>query len=350
MRAISVLPGAANSISLEERADPVFDGTSLLLRTLAVGICGTDREIIAAHYGRSPPGGTRLILGHELLAEVLQAPAGSGFLRGDRVAGIVRRPDPLPCAACAAGEWDMCLNGNYTEHGIKELDGFAAEYLALPPAFAVKVDSSLGLAGVLLEPASVVAKAWDHIDRIGARTGSHAPRRVLVAGAGPIGLLAALLGRQRGLEVHVFDRSDEGVKPALTTDLGAHFHVGLPDELPVDIAIECTGSPPVIRSLMQRVGPGGILCFAGMSPSGRLMDFDPGRFNHDLVLNNGVVFGSVNANRAHAQAAAEALAKVNPSWLARLITRRVPLSAWHEAYEAHPSDIKVVLDFAGGIT
>ncbi len=348
MRAICVLPGVANSISLDERPAPAYDGRSLLLRTLAVGICGTDREIIAAHYGRSPPGAAKLVLGHELLAEVLHAPPGSGYLRGDRVAGIVRRPDPLPCPACAVGEWDMCRNGGYTEHGIKELDGFAAEYLLLAPEFAVKVDTGLGFAGVLLEPASVVAKAWEHIDRIGARTRSDGPSRVLIAGAGPIGLLAALLGRQRGLEVHVFDRSDAGTKPDLARAIGARFHVGLPEDLAPDITIDCTGAPLVILALMQRVGPAGILCFAGMSPLGRLMEFDPGRFNHDLVLNNGVIFGSVNANRAHARAAAGALAKAGRGWLEGLITRRVPLSAWQEAYEARPGDIKVVLDFAAG--
>jgi len=352
MRAVSVLTGVANSIALEERPEPIPGPGSLLVRTLAIGVCGTDREIIAAHYGTAPHGAERLVIGHELLGEIVSAPAGSGFAVGDRVAGIVRRPDPLPCPACAAGEWDMCRNGDYTEYGIKELDGFAAELLALPPAAAVRVDAGLGLAGVLLEPTSVVAKAWDHIDRIAGRTASFSPRRLLVAGAGPIGLLAALLGRQRGHEVHLFDRAQDGAKPELARALGAAYHAGGLEQLEgidADIAIECTGAPSVIQALMRRVGPSGILCFAGMAPSGRLMDFDPGRFNRELVMNNGVVFGSVNANRAHYQAAAAALARADRRWLEGLITRRVPLSAWRDAYEAQPGDIKVVLDFAGEV-
>ena len=135
----------------------------------------------------------------------------------------MRRPDPVPCASCAAGEWDMCRNGQYTEHGIKGLHGFGAEYFRVDPGFAVPVDRSLGLAGVLIEPTSVVAKAWEHIDRIAARA-VWRPSRVLVTGAGPIGLLAALLARQRGFEVHVLDRVTDGPKPALVRDLGATYH------------------------------------------------------------------------------------------------------------------------------
>ncbi len=103
-------------------------------------------------------------------AEVEEAPAGCGFKRGDLVVGIVRRPDPVPCPACAVGEWDMCRNGLYTERGIKERDGYGAERFRIEPEFAVKVDPALGALGVLLEPASVVAKAWEHVERIGARS------------------------------------------------------------------------------------------------------------------------------------------------------------------------------------
>ena len=84
------------------------------------------------------------MLGHESLGEVIEAPPGSGFAAGDRVVGIVRRPDPVPCPACAAGEWDMCRNGRYTERGIKGLHGFGAERFRIEPEFAVKVDPALG--------------------------------------------------------------------------------------------------------------------------------------------------------------------------------------------------------------
>src|SRR5205807_5878168 len=113
------------------------------------------------------------------------------------VVGIVRRPDPVPCLACAVGQWDMCRNGKYTERGIKERNGFGSEYWRIEPDFALRLEPTLDNVGVLMEPTTIVAKAWDHIRRIGERA-RWEPRTLLVTGAGPIGLLAALLGKQRG--------------------------------------------------------------------------------------------------------------------------------------------------------
>ena len=102
----------------------------------------------------------------------------------------------------------MCRNGRYTERGIKERNGFGSEFFRIEPDFLVKVDPALGIAGVLLEPTSVVAKAWDHTERIGERSRSWQPKTLLVTGAGPVGLLAALMGAQRGLDVHVLDHHE----------------------------------------------------------------------------------------------------------------------------------------------
>lgn len=348
MRAISVEPGKANSVSLDAWPEPEARDGTLLVQTLAVGVCGTDREIIAAKYGTAPPGEQRLILGHESLGRVLEAPEGSGFRVGDLVAGIVRRPDPVPCRACAGGQWDMCRNGLYTERGIKERHGYGSERFRVRPEFAVRVDPALGLCGVLTEPASVLAKAWAHIDHIGGRSPTWRPHRVLVTGAGPVGLLAAMMGRQRGLEVHVFDRNDTGPKPGLVADIGAHHHAGdirdLEDLAP-DVTIECTGADPVIAEVLQRSGADGIVCLTGISSGGRSLPFDLGAFNRRTVLRNDVIFGSVNANRAHYEAAAEALARADKAWLSRLISRRTPLERWAEAYEGREDDVKVVLAF-----
>ena len=123
-------------------------------------------------------------------------------------------PDAVPCAPCAAGEWDFCANGEYTERGIKQLHGYGSERWRVEPDFAIRLDPGLEDVGVLLEPTSVVAKAWEQIERIGARA-TFAARSVLVTGAGPIGLLAALLAVQRGYEVHVLDQVTDGPKPEL---------------------------------------------------------------------------------------------------------------------------------------
>ena len=175
---ITVLPGVPNSAQLDDIAEPpdVVRARSWCARWRSASAAPIARSSPAT-TARRPPASERLILGHESLGEVIAGAAGSGFAAGDLVVGIVRRPDPVPCPACAAGEWDMCRNGRYTERGIKGLHGFGAERFRIEPEFAVKVDPALGALGVLLEPASVVAKAWDHIERIGRRFRSWQPRR-----------------------------------------------------------------------------------------------------------------------------------------------------------------------------
>ncbi len=127
-----------------------------LVEAIAVGVCGTDTEIVDGKYGWAPRGKTRLVLGHESLGRVIDPGPGGVLEEGDLVVGIVRRPDPVPCPNCAVGEWDMCRNGQYTERGIKEIDGFMSERWRIEPEYAMKVDRSLGMLGVLLEPTTVV--------------------------------------------------------------------------------------------------------------------------------------------------------------------------------------------------
>jgi threonine dehydrogenase-like Zn-dependent dehydrogenase len=347
MHAITVVPLQSESVELTELPEPPESDGPVLVRTRAVGICGTDLEIIRGDYGWAPAGETRLTIGHESLGEVVEAPASTGLVPGDLVVAIVRRPDPVPCSNCAAGEWDMCTNGRYTEWGIKEHHGFARERYRITADFAVKVDPGLGDLGVLLEPTTVVAKAWDHIERIGGRA-DWSPRKVLVTGAGPIGLLAALLGVQRGLEVHVVDRVTDGPKPQLVADLGATYHHGSIERaaLEADVAIECTGVSQLIFDVMEHAANNGIVCLTGVSSGGRKLDVDGGLLNRRLVLENNVVFGTVNANRRHYEAGAAALSRADRSWLERLVSRRVPLEDWRSAYQRQPDDVKVVLDFS----
>ena len=346
MRALTVVPGTARSIGLSDCPEPEADARTVLVGTCAVGICGTDHEIAAGKYGWPPPGRKQLIIGHESVARVLEAPDGSGFSEGDWVASIVRQPDPVPCKHCEVGEWDMCSNGLYLEHGIKELDGFAAERFRIAPDHLVKVDARLASLGVLVEPASVVAKAWEHTERIGARS-RFEPRRVLVIGAGPIGLLAALMGVQRGLDVHVLDKMRGGIKPELVRRLGATYHSG---EIGAtgrnwDIVFECTGAGGLLFRAIEAAAPDGIVCLTGVSSKGHSVWTDPGALNREIVLENNAVFGSVNANRRHYEQATHALREADPSWLARLITRKLPVERWADAFNRAEDDVKVVLTF-----
>jgi threonine dehydrogenase-like Zn-dependent dehydrogenase len=346
MKAITVVPGEPDQVRVSDLDDPPPATGAILAEGRLLGICGTDVDIVEGQgYGWPPPGRERLVIGHESLGVVLEAPEGSGFTAGDLVAGIVRRPDPVPCVPCAHGEWDFCRNGRYTERGIKELDGFGSEHWRIEPEYAIKLDPAVGDCGVLLEPASVVAKAWEQTERFIARL-SWRPEVVLVTGAGPIGLLAALLGVQRGFEVHVLDLVDTGPKPQMVTELGAHFHAGDVRDLGVapDVVIECTGQGSLVSPLLDAATPDAVVCLTGISSGKRKIPVDMNAVNKEMVLENTVLFGSVNAARRNFEQAAEALSRADQSWLQHLITRRVPMADFVDGLHKHADDVKVVVD------
>jgi glucose 1-dehydrogenase len=344
VKAMSVIPGQPDSAQIADVPEPPLTDGSILVEGLLAGICGTDREVLLGG-GQPPPGTRRLVIGHESLGRVLDAPADAGFRVGDLVAGVVRRPDPMPCRACAAGQWDFCENGNYTERGIKEMDGYGAARWRVDPRFAIAVPARLGNAGVLTEPASVLAKAWEQIDKITAR----APRSgctALVAGAGPIGLLAALLGVQRGFDVHVLDRVTGGPKPRLVAALGATYHHCAIEDLDLtpDVVVECAGVGELVIELADRVASAAAICLVGISSAQRSLPVNLDKINAALVLKNAVLLGTVSAARRNYEQAVDALLKADPEWLAGLISRSVPLSTWPDALDRQPGDVKVTVD------
>ena len=347
MKAITVEPLKPGTARFDDVPEPDVRDGSVVVEAVAVGVCGTDVEIVEGKYGWAPQGKSRLVLGHESLGRVLDPGPNSGLQKGDLVVGIVRRPDPEPCPNCAVGEWDMCRNGGYTERGIKQIDGFMSERWRIEPEFAMKVDPSLGLLGVLLEPTTVVTKAWEHVQAIGQRA-YWEPRTVLVTGAGPIGLLAALVGKQRGLDVHVLDRATSGAKPDLVRALGATYHTGTVATLGLspDVIIECTGVGQVINESLTSIGGGGIVCLTGVGTGGMVGGVAVADVAASAVLKNNAVVGSVNANKRHWYKATHVLAGADRDWLAGLITRRESPDAFARALHRQPDDIKVVIQFA----
>ena len=305
MKAIKVEPKKPGTARLEDIPEPDVHYGSVLVEAIAVGVCGTDVEIVEGKYGWAPPGKTRLVLGHESLGRFLDPGPSGGLKKGDLVAGIVRRPDPVPCPNCAVGEWDMCRNGRYTERGIKEIDGYMSERWRIEPEYAVKVDPTLGILG-------------------------------------------ALLGKQLGLEVHVLARTQSGPKPELARALGATYHSCNVAEVGFepDVILECTGVGQVIAESILAVGPSGVVCLAGVGHGGALPKIATADVASSAVLKNNVVFGSVNANKRHWYKGAEALARADREWLGRLITRREKPENFKEALERKPDDIKVVIQFS----
>jgi threonine dehydrogenase-like Zn-dependent dehydrogenase len=347
MKAITVEPNKPGSARLEEVPEPNVRDGSVVVEAVAVGVCGTDVEIIEGKYGWAPPKSSRLVLGHESLGRVIDPGDSNALQKGDLVVGIVRRPDPIPCPNCAVGEWDMCRNGLYTERGIKQVNGYMSERWRIEPEYAVKLDRSLGLLGVLLEPTTVVAKAWELIATVGQRA-FWEPRTVLVTGAGPIGLLAALLGMQRGLDVHVLDRVESGPKPDLVRALGAKYHSGTVRSVGFepDVIIECTGVGAVVTDSVQAIAPGGVLCLTGVGSGTWTAGLAVAEIAAQLVLKNNIIVGSVNANRRHWFKASEALSRADRSWLSSLVTRCERPDRFAQALQRKPEDIKVVIQFA----
>lgn len=346
MKAITVEPKKPGTARFEEIPEPDAGEGSILVEAVAVGVCGTDVEIVEGKYGWAPPGKTRLVLGHESLGRIIDPGASRSLKKGDLVVGIVRRPDPVPCPNCAVGESDMCRNSRYTERGIKEIDGFMSERWRIEPEYVMKIDPSLGILGVLIEPMTVITKALEQVITIGQRS-FWEPKTALVTGAGPIGLLAAFRLSLHELDVHVLDRAESGPKPELVRALGATYHTGSVLDLPFepDIIVECTGAGPVIADSIHQVGEGGILCLAGVG-SGGIATRAVGDVAAGAVLKNNVIVGSVNANKRHWYKSSKALARADREWLSRLITRREKPEHFNQALERKRDDIKVVIQFS----
>jgi len=348
MKAIIVEPKVPGSARLEDIPEPDISEGSVLVEAIAVGVCGTDTEIVEGKYGWAPPGHKSLVLGHESLGRVIDPGPRSPFKKGDLVVGIVRRPDPVPCPNCAVGEWDMCRNSQYTERGIKEIHGFMSERWRTEPEYAIKVDPSLGILGVLLEPMTVITKALEQVF-FGGQRSFWEPKNVLVTGVGAIGLLAALRLSVRDLNVHVLARTKTGLKPELVRELGATYHSGsvLDLDFEPDVIVECTGVGSVISECIQKVGAGGIICLTGVGTGGVVGGNRPvADIASAAVLKNNLIVGSVNANKRHWYKAGENLAASDRKWLRRMITRIEKPENFKVALEKRSEDIKVIIQFS----
>ncbi len=360
MRAVVVTPGQKGSGRVEDIPTPERAAEQALVEVIDVGVCGTDLEILHGLYGEAPEGDDYLVIGHENFGRVVEAPNDGGDLSvGDYVVSIVRRPDPVPCPQCAAGEFDMCSNGLYTERGIKGLHGFMAQYYTEVPDYIVKLPGSLAGIGVLIEPLTVVEKGVLQTEAIQNRM-TWDPKEAVVTGAGPIGLMATLLLRAKGYEVFTLDLVErDSHKARIVEACGAEYVKG--DEEPlaqlaervkgIDLIVEATAVPQVVFDAIDAIGPNGVVCLTGVSAGARTLSVPADKLNLEMVLENKVVFGTVNANRRYFEAAVNDLAKFEELWpglCGRVITRRVPVDDFEQALKPRPGiDIKSTVSFAG---
>lgn len=358
MKAITIKPRVKDSIEMRAAPDPIRKDGEVKVKVLRVGLCGTDADIYAGDYGEAPPGDDFLILGHENFGVVEETNGDQGLTRGDYVVSTVRRPCGK-CLNCQRGEMDFCSSGDYTERGIKGRHGFMAEYYTESPQYLIRIPPALRDVAVLLEPTSIVEKGIDHIYLIQRRM-IWQPKRALVLGAGPVGLLAAGVLRVRGLETFVAGREPStDLRAQVAQSLQASYLsvdglaiTDLPKKTgPLDIVIEATGVSSVVFGAMQILAPNGILCLLSVTGGHAVRSEPTDRINQDLVLENNVVFGSVNANPRHFRKGVEdfeSLEKSYPGTLQKLITSRLPWQDYGKWFGQKRAGIKTTLEISAG--
>jgi threonine dehydrogenase-like Zn-dependent dehydrogenase len=358
MRAVVVTPPVPESTRLVDIDKPQLGPGEVLVRTLAVGVCGTDIGIHRGTGGRAPAGSDYLIIGHESIGQVEEVgPGATGLVPGDYVTATVRRPCATNCLNCRQGQSDMCLTGGFADRGVLGLHGFLSEHYLEEPAWLVKVPPTLKDVAVLAEPLSVVEKAVAQVFAIQGRL-LWEPQRAVVVGTGAIGLLAAALLRLRGLEVHAFARTQPGGSRSQVTEaMGATYWstadlplASVAQELgPADIIIEASGSAEAALTTLDALGTNGILCLVGVYPQDARQQVALGRLGSAMVDRNQLVFGTVNGNRHHFEMGIDHMAEMEQRWpglLASLFTRRLPLKDFAQAFQRPPGEIKAVIQVA----
>jgi threonine dehydrogenase-like Zn-dependent dehydrogenase len=368
MRAVAVFPKERAVRVIEDHPEPGACGPrEVKLRMLDVGVCGTDKEICSFEYGEPPAGSDYLVVGHESLGEVVEVGAEVGQLRaGDLVVPSVRRPcDDPSCAACRAGRQDFCYTGRFTERGIAKAHGFLAELVKDEERYMNVVPRSLRDVAVLVEPLTIAEKAlaqvWDIQERL-PWTGTHARGtgeptglRAVVLGAGPVGLLGAMLLVQEGFETYVYSRSPKpNYKADLTEAFGARYVAaeettveGLAEIVGrVDLVYEAVGASRLSFEVLQHLGTNGVFVFTGVPGRKAPVEVDTDLLMRNLVLRNQAVFGTVNAGREAFAAAIADLEKFLARWpeeVRQMITSRHPPEDYKELACGKSEGIKNVI-------
>lgn len=347
------MPGRAGSGAVRDVVEPRISDGEVLVDVVRVGLCGTDADIERGEYGRAPEGADVLVLGHESFGRVAR---DSGSLKaGTPVVASVRRPDG--CPNCQSGEPDMCLWGSYRERGINGIHGFCAERFAERHEYLFVVPEAIADVAVLLEPLTISEKGWRHVVAAQRRMTVWEPRTAIVAGGGPVGILAAVKLRLQGLDVTVVERHVRPEKQALLARIGAGY--AATDVTPlatvaerskrIDVVFEATGNSGVAFECMRLVGANGAVLLTSVTGAKRTLDVPADVINQNLVLDNVLVLGIVNAKSDDFRTGIADLSEAERRWpgfLEALITRRVPLEDAARVLAHDPSQIKTVVEVA----
>ena len=367
MKAIAIIPGTS-TVKLVDRPEPsVTQPDEVKIRVLHVGICGTDREEVSGGRAEAPPGVQELVIGHEMFGQVVEVGKAVTRVHPGEYAVFTVRRGCGHCLPCLMNRSDMCRTGEYRERGIKGEDGYQTEFVVDTEQYLVPVPAELQPVGVLCEPLSVVAKAIHEAGHLQMARLPDAPtllawpqgRRCLISGLGPVGLLAAMVLRLHGAEVVGIDVvSADSPRPQWLTAIGGQYvndRDTPPEQLAktlggMDIIVEATGVPKLAFNLLDALARDGIYVLVGVPGKEREISIPGAELLRRMVLNNQVLFGSVNAARTHFQLAIDELLCAHFRWgqqLERLITNLYPSTQYEQALTEHdPNEIKVVVDWA----
>ncbi len=370
MKAVAVVP-AKREVNLIETEPPRLASPSQVrVRMLDVGVCGTDHEICAFRYGAPPSGCEHLIIGHESLGEVVEiGRAVSGIKPGDLVAITVRRPcRHESCLSCTADRADFCFTGDFLERGINNCHGFMTEYVVDEARNMTIVPNALRSVGVLVEPLAIAEKAIEQIWSLQLRLPWVCPHHkekgmghchnAVVLGAGPVGLLGAMVLVRQGFNTYVFSRDKvPTAKAAIAESIGASYvsaqDVSIHDLMTrvgnIDVVYEATGASQLSFEALKRLGLNGIFVFTGVPGRRAAVESNTDGIVRNLVLRNQVMFACLGASRSHFQAAINDLAAFNRSWpraVSGLITGRYPVERYRELLSGPAHGIKNVIMFA----
>jgi threonine dehydrogenase-like Zn-dependent dehydrogenase len=367
MKAISLVPGTTE-VRLVDRPEPAINQPDhVKLQVLRVGICGTDREEAAGGRAAPPPGRKELIVGHEMLGRVVETgSAVSAVQPGDLATFTVRR-ECGHCPACAIQRSDMCYSGDYADRGIKREDGYQAEFVVDSARYVLKVPPDVAAVGVLAEPMSIAQKAITQalqiqtvrLPDIRKRENWLQGRLTLVAGLGPVGLLAAFALRLRGAEVLGLDVVDaDNRRAALLERIGGKYVDGrtaAPEALgeyfgAIELVFEATGVAPIEFDLLSALGRNGAYVLTGLPGGDRPVSVDGPALVRGLVLGNQIMVGSVNASHQEFESGIDDLQRAMHIWgdaLGEMITHRFVRDDFRQALtEYQPDEIKAVVEWS----
>lgn len=368
MKAIAVFHAKKEIKLIDHPLPEIKKPTQVKVRILEVGICGTDKDICAFQYGTPPTGSDYLVIGHESLGEVVEVGSKvSSVAAGDLVVLMVRRPCyHEDCFACRNGRQDFCFTGDFTERGIKEAHGFMTEFVVDDEKYLNRVPHALRDVAILTEPLTIAEKAltevWKVQERLpwGPCSSGQKPgyrHKAVVLGAGPVGLLGAMALLNAGFETFVYSRGLVlNPEALLVTSIGGTFvssGTESPNDLKrrvgnIDLVYEATGASQISFEVMEVLGTNSVMVFTGIPGLKRPIQVNADLIMRNLVLQNQMVFGTVNANRAAFEAAVKDLGVFRQKWpkaIQSLITGHYPIESYLELLLGPKKGIKNILVF-----